>query len=166
MRDDVVVEDSLLDQILISLIPSLSVLSTVFIVNLFAVRGLRKTLEKVVVQPMENIVEATRNYLSGRGFEIEEIEEPTYETKMLTSELSDMVMIIESQIQELKANYDQLEASQREIEEAYESLRLKEEEIRYAYSLLSERLGSLIESFDQATGEHVQRVKKTFEVLG
>jgi len=161
----VVVENSLHDGILISLIPSLSVLSTVFIVNLFAVRGLRKTLEKVVVQPMENIVEATKNYLSGRGFEIEEIEEPTYETKMLTSELSDMVMIIESQIQELKANYDQLEASQREIEEAYESLRLKEEEIRYAYSLLSERLGSLIESFDQATGEHVQRVKKLSKFL-
>ncbi|WP_448517403.1 HD domain-containing phosphohydrolase [Pseudothermotoga sp.] len=161
----VVVEDSLLDQILISLIPSLSVLSTVFIVNLFAVRKLRKTLNKVVVQPMESIVEAARNYLSGRGFEIEEIEEPTYETKMLTSELSDMVMIIESQIQELKASYDQLEASQREIEEAYESLRLKEEEIRYAYSLFSEKLGAVIENFDALTGEHVQRVKKLSKFL-
>jgi len=114
---------------------------------------------------MENIVEAVRNYLSGRGFEIEEIEEPTYETKMLASELSDMVTIIDSQTQELKASYDQLEASQREIEEAYERLRLEEEEIRYAYNLLSEKLSAVIENFDEPTGEHVQRVKKLSKFL-
>jgi len=161
----VVVEDSLLDEILISLIAPLSVVSSVFIVNLFAVRRLRKALKKTVVQPMENIVEAVRNYLSGRGFEIEEIEEPTYETKMLASELSDMVTIIDSQTQELKASYDQLEASQREIEEAYERLRLEEEEIRYAYNLLSEKLSAVIENFDEPTGEHVQRVKKLSKFL-
>lgn len=161
----VVVEHSVLDELVFSLAAAMTVLLVTLILNLFATQRMKNSLKKAVVDPLANIVEATKNYLSGKPFEIDELEEPVYETKMLVNEISDMVMIIESQMQELKASYDQLEDSQRELEEAYEKLKSKEEEIRRAYSILSERLGMVIESFDEATGEHTQRVRKLSRFL-
>ncbi|MEJ5230348.1 HD domain-containing phosphohydrolase [Pseudothermotoga sp. U03pept] len=161
----VVIESSLLAQIAISLIPSSSVLLAVLIVNFLAVKRMKSTLNKIVIDPVEKIVESLRSYLSGKPFEIEKVSCSIYETRMLAGELSDMVTIIESQMQELKASYEQLEASQQELEDSYKRLKLKEEEVILAYKTLSERLGMVIENFDEPTGKHIQRVSKLSKFL-
>jgi len=161
----VVIESSLPMQIGISLIPSASVLTAVLIVNLLVVKRMKSTSDRVITDPVGKIVESLRSYLSGKPFEIEQVSYSIYETKLLASEISDMVTIIESQMQELKSSYEQLEASQQELEDSYEKLKLKEEEVIRAYKTLSQRLGLVIENFDEPTGKHIQRVSKLSKFL-
>ncbi|MEN3009316.1 HD domain-containing phosphohydrolase [Pseudothermotoga sp.] len=161
----VVVGHGILQDIAISLIPSLSIFLSMFVVSLFSVRRMKKALHQAVVDPIEKIVTATKNYLQKYQFDLQRIEDPVDEIKTLTNELSDMVMIIDGQMQELKASYEQLEASQQQLEEMFESLRQKDEEVKEAYKLLTEKLGTLVEGFDEPTGKHVQRVKKLSRFL-
>ncbi len=161
----VVVEHSIANHLIFSLIPSLSVLGTLFVVNFFVSRRIRRTLKDKVVSPIEKITKAAQDYLSKRHFDLEHVEDDVYEIKMMINELSDMVTIIESQMQELEASYSELEASQSQIEEAYEILKRKENEIEQAYRAIVEKLDMIVEKFDEPTGKHVVRVSRLSRFL-
>lgn len=161
----VVVEHGILQHLVWALIPSLGVFVSVFVVSLYVVGRLRKTLKRVVIDPIEKIIEATKNYLSGGQFDLQQIQDPVYEVKVLTDELSDMVTIINAQIEELKASYDELESSQSQLEEAFQTLEKKQQEVEEAHRLLTEKLGMLVEGFDEPTGKHIERVKKLSKFL-
>lgn len=161
----VVIEHNALEHALTALTLSLSMLTSLIVVNVLASRRLRKILQEKIVFPLEKIVKAVHDYLSKRQFEIEPIEEPVYEVKLLENELSDMVTIIEAQTEELEASYRELESSKSQLEEAYEALSQKEKEIKRAYQTLTEKLGLVVEKFDEPTGKHVVRVSKLSKFL-
>lgn len=161
----VVVEHDFSQHVWSVLMPPSIVFGTVFIVSLFIFSELRRNLKRAVIDPIEKVVEAARNYLSFGEFDLQQIQDPVHEVKVLVDELSDMVTIIDAQIEELKASYDELENSQLQLEEAFQNLEKKQEEIEEAYRMLTEKLGMLVEGFDEPTGKHIERVKKLSKFL-
>jgi len=111
------------------------------------------------VEPLRGLSEAASHYVGRGRFDPPEVESPVEEVSILSLGLREMMGTIEEQLRLLRDSYDQLERSQQQLEEAFEALRLKEEEVREAYKLFTERLGHLVERFDEPTGAHVRRVR-------
>jgi len=154
-----VVELSLSEGLISSLLVALAVGLGVGGMALSSLRRVEVALGRGIVEPLRGLSEAASHYVGRGRFDPPEVESPVEEVSILSLGLREMMGTIEEQLRLLRDSYDQLERSQQQLEEAFEALRLKEEEVREAYKLFTERLGHLVERFDEPTGAHVRRVR-------
>ncbi|MBZ4650167.1 HD domain-containing phosphohydrolase [Thermosipho sp. (in: thermotogales)] len=102
--------------------------------------------------PIENIIDETKRYLTNQEFDGSKINTEIEEIDVLVNEIADMISIIEANFQELKATNE-------ELEEAYKEIEKYSGELETTYELFIEKMATIVEGFDEDTGNHIKRVQ-------
>lgn len=74
------------------------------------------------------------------------------------SEFKTLFEVYASMAREITGYIDRLESMNRELEDAYRSLELMSNEVRSSYLYFSRQLAVVAESYDESTGNHIERV--------
>lgn len=115
-------------------------------------KDLNRDIESYIGNPIKKIIVASKNYLNNQTFDVTNVETTITEIDILVAEIVDMVSIIEANFQELKATNEELEETYKEVEK-YSA------ELEKTYELFIEKMATIVEGFDENTGNHVKRVQ-------
>ena len=115
-------------------------------------KDLNRDIESYVGNPIKKLIIASKNYLNNQTFDVTNVETTITEIDILVAEIADMVSIIEANFQELKATNEELEETYKEVEK-YSA------ELEKTYELFIEKMATIVEGFDENTGNHVKRVQ-------
>lgn len=153
--------------ILPSVLGSLLLVAFVMVLYHLLVKRVRLFIERDLERPIEELVGAFKNYATSRYFNLSEANTTIEEIQILMQKITEMVNTVETQREELEASYQELEASYQELEKLHQELEDTQRELLEKSKLLEEayesfaiRLAEIVEGFDEATGEHVKRVRR------
>ncbi|ACJ76140.1 HD domain protein [Thermosipho africanus TCF52B] len=148
----IVVYENYVIRLLPNFLITITIVLGILVLGHLTDNNVEEELNSNIRVPIENIIDETKRYLTNQEFDGSKINTEIEEIDVLVNEIADMISIIEANFQELKATNE-------ELEEAYKEIEKYSGELETTYELFIEKMATIVEGFDEDTGNHIKRVQ-------